>query len=155
MSEFEWRKGMRDLGGPVQPQNDLWLGIAAQIQAASAAPAATPSRRRWAMPLALAASVLVAFAAVVQVARHSRLDPATDMARADTALPALQRADAQLKALPNRDPRLAGAVIEVDAATRELQQSLQQQPDAVFLVGLLNRTYERRVKLARLAQASS
>jgi hypothetical protein len=36
-----------------------------------------------------------------------------------------------------------------------LQQSLQQQPDAVFLVGLINRNYERRLKLARMGLASS
>lgn len=153
MSEFEWRKGMRELGGPVQPQRDLWAGIAARIEAEQAAPAA-PHRRRWIAPLALAASVLVAAAAFVHMMSLQR--PQEEPAfSADTALPALQHADAQLKALPNRDPRLAGAVIVVDSATRQLQQSLQEQPDAVFLVGLLNRTYERRVKLARLGLASS
>lgn len=155
MSEFEWRRGMRELGGPVQPQRDLWAGIAARIEAEQAAAPAVPPRRRWLAPLALAASVLVAAAAFVHMLSLQRTQDAPSDYRADTALPALQRADAQLKAVPNRDPRLAGAVIEVDAATRQLQQSLQEQPDAVFLVGLLNRTYERRVKLARLGLASS
>src|SRR3569623_494144 len=114
-----------------------------------------PPRRRLLAPLALAASVLVAAAAFVHMLSLQRTQDAPSDYRADTALPALQRADAQLKAVPNRDPRLAGAVIAVDAATRQLQPSLQEQPDAVFLVGLLNRTYERRVKLARLGRASS
>jgi hypothetical protein len=154
VNEFEWRKGMRELGGPVQPQRDLWVGIAARIEAEQTA-AVPPLRRRWMTPLALAASVLVAAAAFVHMMTLQSTQDEPSAYRADNALPALQHADAQLKAVPNRDPRLAGAVIVVDSATRQLQQSLQEQPDAVFLVGLLNRTYERRVKLARLGLASS
>jgi hypothetical protein len=45
------------------------------------------------------------------------------------------------------DPRLAGANIVLDAAHSELQHALEQHPDAVFLVSLLNRTNAQRMKL--------
>jgi hypothetical protein len=49
-----------------------------------------------------------------------------------------------------RDPRLAGANIVIDAAHSELQQALEQHPDAVFLVSLLNRTNAQRMKIEQL-----
>ena len=49
-----------------------------------------------------------------------------------------------------RDPRLASAEVVLEAASEELEQALQQQPDAVFLVGLINRTHAQKRKLARL-----
>jgi hypothetical protein len=157
MSEFEWRRGMKDLSGPVQPGRDLWLGIAERLAAEPVLPA--PRRRQWPWAAAIAAGLLAAAGGLASWQMHATLPAARGSAQSasplDAALPALARTDAELKALRNRDPRLAGAVIEVDAATHELQQSLQQQPDAVFLVGLLNKNYERRMKLARLAQASS
>lgn len=53
------------------------------------------------------------------------------------------------------DPRLASAEVVLDAANQELDQALQQQPDAVFLVGLINRTHAQRRKLARLGLEAS
>jgi hypothetical protein len=46
-----------------------------------------------------------------------------------------------------QDPRLVGANIVLDAAHSELQQALEQHPDAVFLVSLLNRTNAQRMKI--------
>lgn len=164
--DFQWRRQLRDLSGPVQPQRDLWLGIAERIAAeqAQAARPAPPSRRRWLVGLAAAASVAlavltvgvlqqrnatsvttVAGTAVAPVTRISERDPAAVIAAVDT----------QLKQVRTQDPRLAAATVELDAAAEEIRQMLQQQPDAVFLVGLLNRTNERRLKLARMGQASS
>ena len=154
-NELDYRRRMRDLGGPVQPQRDLWLNIAERIQAQQQPLTVVPPTRRrygWAGGLALAASVMVAITALVQFAPKSA-PHASQLARVDAAQPVLARTDADLKTLPNRDPRLVGAVIEVDAATKQLQQSLQQEPNAVFLVGLMNRNYERRLKLARLASS--
>lgn len=154
--ELDYRRRLRELGGPVQPARDLWLDIAPRLQAQAPARAVVPPRRRRSVALAIAASVLLA-AGGLWLARPSRAPQVDATAAAGAeAGPALARADAALKALPPvRDPRLVGALIELDHASRELQQSLQRQPDAVFLVGLLNRTYERRMKLARLGQAST
>jgi hypothetical protein len=48
---------------------------------------------------------------------------------------------------PGGDPRLVGAAVVLDSAHAELEQALEQRPDAVFLVSLLNRTNARRMKL--------
>lgn len=152
MSEFEWRKGLRDLGGPVQPQRDLWLDLAARLeQTPQGLPQRTP--RRWLPAFAAAASLLLGAGLVFTLARQAPQDAAGPTPVA--ALPGVVKAESDLAALRNRDPRLAGAAVVLDSASAELKQSLEQQPDAVFLVGLLNRTYERRMKLARMGLASS
>lgn len=154
--ELDYRRRLRDLGGPVQPARDLWLDIAPRLQVPAAVPAVAPPRRHRRLALAIAAGVLVAVGglSLVRPGRAPQVDATAGVGA--QAGPALARADAALKSLPAaRDPRLVGALIELDHASRELQESLQRQPDAVFLVGLLNRTYERRMKLARLGQAST
>ena len=154
--ELDYRRRLRDLGGPVQPARDLWLDIAPRLQAPAAVPAVAPPRRHRRLALAIAAGVLVAVGglSLVRPGRAPQVDATAGVGA--QAGPALARADAAFKSLTAaRDPRLVGALIELDHASRELQESLQRQPDAVFLVGLLNRTYERRMKLARLGQAST
>ncbi|MBL8297064.1 MAG: hypothetical protein JNN30_01845 [Rhodanobacteraceae bacterium] len=156
--DFQWRRQLRDLAGPVQPQRDLWLDISARIAAEQAAVDAAP--RRWQRPAAFALAASVALAVLVAGVLQQRsdsvapgfalqprekLDPAAAIAAADTLF----------KQVRPQDPRLAAAAVELDAAADEIRQMLQQQPDAVFLVGLLNRTNERRLKLARMGQASS
>lgn len=164
--DFQWRRQLRDLSGPAQPQRDLWLGIAERIAAeqAQAARTATPSRRRWLVGLAAAASVALAVLTVSVLQQRSArsvttvagtaVAPATRVSQRDPAA-VIAAVDTQLKQVRTQDPRLAAATVELDAAAEEIRQMLQQQPDAVFLVGLLNRTNERRLKLARMGQASS
>ena len=154
--ELDYRLRLRELGGPVQPARDLWLDIAPRLQAQAPARAVAPPRLHRRVALAIAAGVLVAVGglSLVRPGRAPQVDATAGVGA--QAGPALARADAAFKSLPAaRDPRLVGALIELDHASRELQESLQRQPDAVFLVGLLNRTYERRMKLARLGQAST
>lgn len=165
--DFQWRRQLRDLSGPAQPQRDLWLGIAERIAAEQAqvpTPVqASPSRRRWIVGLAAAASVALAVLAVGVLQQHTTTalpvagtptEPASSAAAADPAA-VIAAVDTQLKQVRTQDPRLAAATVELDAAAEEIRQMLQHQPDAVFLVGLLNRTNERRLKLARMGQASS
>lgn len=150
--DFQWRCQLRDLSGPVQPQRELWLDIAARI-AAEPAPQAAP-RRRWGVALAAAASVALAVLAAALLQRPSLPEVAHSAAEADPAA-AIAMVEQQFKQVRTQDPRLAAAAVELDAAADEIRQMLQQQPDAVFLVGLLNRTNERRLKLARMGLASS
>ena len=44
---------------------------------------------------------------------------------------------------------IAAAAQDLDSASADLQQALEQRPDAVFLVGLLNRTNGQRMRLLR------
>ncbi|GMV30843.1 MAG: hypothetical protein AMXMBFR59_29680 [Rhodanobacteraceae bacterium] len=156
--DFQWRRQLRDLSGPVQPQRDLWLDIASRIASEqTAAPViAAPRRRRW--PIAFAAAASVALAVLVASVLQQRTAPPELAARPAIKLDpaaAIAAADRQFRQVRPQDPRLAAASVELDAAADEIRQMLQQQPDAVFLVGLLNRTNERRLKLARMGQASS
>lgn len=155
--DFQWRRQLRDLSGPVQPQRDLWLDIAGRIAAEAQQPAVTaPPSRRWIISLAAAASVALAVLAA-GLMRQSATMPAPRTAqpshKVDPAT-AIANVETQFRQVRTQDPRLAAASVELDAAADEIRQMLQQQPDAVFLVGLLNRTNERRLKLARMGQAS-
>jgi hypothetical protein len=47
------------------------------------------------------------------------------------------------------DPTLAASAQNLDNASAQLQDALEQRPDAVFLVGLLNRTNSMRLRLLR------
>lgn len=154
-NEFQWRRQMRDLGGAVQPQRDLWLDIATRIAAeqAVAAPPAAP-RRRWALPFAAAASVLLGLL-VTALWQGQNRNPADEVAAQNTPTAAMDQVNKQFRQVRTQDPRLVAAAVELDAAAEQIEQMLQQQPDAVFLVGLLNRTNERRLKLARMGLASS
>jgi hypothetical protein len=148
MNDFEIQRNLRTMNAPRPPQGDLWPGIAARIEQAQAQPlASTP--RRW-LPFAAAAGLLLAtatgfalfglqprsddgsFASSTPSATPSRISPSGthDFARA-----------------PSGDPRLVGAAVVLDSAHAELEQALEQRPDAVFLVSLLNRTNARRMKL--------
>lgn len=151
--DFQWRRQLRDLSGPVQPQRDLWLDLAARI-AAEPAPVAAPPRRRWIAGFAAAACLALAVFGALQLQPQPSPQAPRSAQKTDPAA-AIAAADLQLKQVRTQDPRLAAASVELDAAADEIRQMLQQQPDAVFLVGLLNRTNERRLKLARMGLASS
>jgi hypothetical protein len=135
-TEFEWRNGMRKLGGPVEPVRDLWPQIQAGI-------AMAPARRSHWPRFAAAAALLVACGSGVLAWRmHTPAEPALD-ASARTALDWAQPAN----------PSLAAAAQDLDGASAQLQQALEQRPDAVFLVGLLNRTNSQRMRLMQAPSA--
>lgn len=155
MTDFEFRRELRNLGGPREPQHDLWPQIARRIAAESQAAAVPIRRRRW--PLAIAAGVAMAIGVgMFSWAMHGRLDPEASKEfashnRLDVG-EQIQRAREQAAL---GDPRLVSAEVVLDAASSELDHALEQQPDAVFLVGLINRTHAQRRKLARLGLDAS
>ena len=155
MTDFELRRNLRDLRGPREPQHDLWPQIADRIAAGSQSTLAPIRRRRW--PLAVAASVAMMFGVgVFSLVLRDRVDHA-----ANTTLAAQARADVGQQIQRARelaasgDPRLASAEVVLDVASSELDHALTQQPDATFLVGLINRTHAQRRKLARLGLDAS
>jgi hypothetical protein len=170
-SEFEWRNQMRKLGGPVEPERDLWPSIAARI-ASEPAQVPAPSRRARLGWIAIAATVLVAVGAALTAYRlpHvappsveptvAAVPPAPTPARADELPPG--RSPSAPEAMDGRegprtaldwavpaDPQLAATAQNLDNASAQLQSALEQRPDAVFLVGLLNRTNAQRLRLMR------
>src|SRR5579859_7096201 len=130
-NEFGWRSGMKALGGAVEPARDLWPDIVARLK-----PPARAGRRRW-LPFAAAAAVLMAIGAgVIGWQLHGVQAPVgtdTNLTAFDWAQPA--------------NPKLAAAAEDLDNASAQLQTALEQHPDAVFLVGLLNRTNGQRMRL--------
>ncbi len=142
MSEFEWRNGMRRIGGPVEPARDLWPDIAAQLQPAAA--------RRSRMPaFAVAATLLIACAAALIVWQNGN-KPAP-------SLPAVASVRHVINNVVQADDAphkvLAAATDDVEDASSSIQQALEQRPDAVFLVGLLNRTNSQRMRLLKQSTA--
>ncbi|MGA9423070.1 MAG: hypothetical protein WBW61_11955 [Rhodanobacteraceae bacterium] len=152
MSEFEIRRRLRELGGDRRPESDLWPGIAARIAGTVPAGSTRPARG---FVFAMTAGIAMAIGAgLIGFALH-RMDAPP---RASTLgqsrperRPSAPDQQRSLARIAGTDPRLAGAAVVLDAAHAELEQALEQQPDAVFLVGLLNRNNEQRMKLARLA----
>jgi hypothetical protein len=148
MNDFELRRELRELRVPREPQRDLWTRIARKIQAQPES-VATPQHRRTWLPLAAAASIALAVTVGVLSVAMQRMSPP---AEAGNAIPpsAREQIERARELATSGDPRLAGAEVVIDAASSELELALQHRPDAVFLVGLINRTHAQRRKLARL-----
>ena len=143
MNEFEWRRQLRELRQPSNPQHDLWPSIDAALDAA---PGELPGRRKrsrhhaWLLRASIAATLLVASALGWHILRAPAPAPASI---ADTTpwKPA--------------DPRLTGASIELGAARLELQMAMRQAPDSVALQRLLKRTERQQAQLRHLANQAS
>jgi hypothetical protein len=151
MTEFEIQRNLRAMNAPRLPERDLWPAIAARIESGSESVAPRATRRRW-LPLAAAASTVFAIAGALTffaLRDQGRIDTsASDDYAMATHVERISPAQAREQALrTGQDPRLAGANVVLDAAHSELQQALEQHPDAVFLVSLLNRTNAQRMKL--------
>ena len=149
-NEFAWRRQMRELDHAVEPAHDLWSQIHARI-------VVTETRRgRWPrIGLAIAAAALIACAIGLIVPRmHSATTLLVQVAPSMRSTPIAAVSDTTSMrtaldwAVP-ADSALATAAQDLDSASADLQQALEQRPDAVFLVGLLNRTNGQRMRLLR------
>lgn len=152
-NEFQWRNEMRKLGGPVDPSRDLWPEIAGRL---ASAPAVQPmtSRRNRAAWIAIAATLVIVSGAGLTTYRLQRTPPAPVpvVAPARTVAvetPAMPTQRTALDWATPEDPALAATAQNLDHASAQLQDALEQRPDAVFLVGLLNRTNAMRLRLMR------
>lgn len=151
MTEFEWRRQLRELRQPLMPQRDLWASIDAalddtpRIDATHATNFTNAHKHvsarhtRWLLASGFAASVLLACGIGWQAWQRAA-NPATIASNA--------RAPAAWKPA---DPRLAGAAIELDAARMELQLAIQQAPHSAALQRLLNHTEQQQTQLRQLA----
>ncbi len=148
MSEFEWRNGMRKLGGPVEPSRELWPDIESRI-------VAIPVQRRSRFPaFAVAATMLVACGAALFA---WRLQTATIQTAPTVAAPVVAASRPVINVVDSDNPAphkvLAAAADDLDDASTNIQQALEQRPDAVFLVGLLNRTNSQRLRVLKQSYA--
>lgn len=144
-NEFAWRNELRKLGGAAEPQRDLWPQIAARM-------AVRPATQRWRMGLGLAATLALGFGVATLAWRTQSANTIPIAVTAPAHGAASMAADnAPLAWAVPANPALATASRELDSASMQLQQALEQQPQAVFLVGLLNRTNAQRMRLLRQA----
>ncbi len=151
MTDFEIQRRLRDLRTPHEPSHDLFPQIARRIAEAQRAEAPV-RRRRGLVPFAAAAAMALATTVgVVSLAVHDQRMGDAEATAMRPAMPSVrEQIDRARELATSSDPRLASAEVVLDAATAELEQALEQQPDATFLVGLINRTHAQRRKLARL-----
>jgi hypothetical protein len=150
VSEFEWRNEMRKLNGPVEPARDLWPAIESRI-------AAMPNRRsRRPLAVSIAAGLLIACGALFFGWRLQTAAP-TDSPVIAANPPAtntpIKRKHADAELAQPAHPVLAAAALDLDDASATIQEALEQRPDAVFLVGLLNRTNGQRMRLLKQSYA--
>lgn len=143
MNEFEWLRQTRALREPVSPRRDLWSGIDAALDAVDAK-TATPTPRRalrqpqnWLIAASFVGLSLFAGSLAVHL-RDRTLANATATATPDASR---WRPD---------DPRLAGAAVELDAASLELRQAMEQAPHSPALLRLLNRTQKQQAQLRQM-----
>lgn len=151
--DFELRRRLRELAAPRAPATDLWPSIATRIATEGAAvPLRAPTRRRWPAFAAAAGLLLALTGALLPGLLGRGVDRLTDR---DAARPFDRQALTDTARAPADDPRLLAATIVLDSANAELEHALEQRPDAVFLVGLINRTHARRLKLEQLGERTS
>ncbi len=145
-NEFAWRKQMRELDGPVEPTRDLWSHIHARI---TSAPLLRPRWLRAGMAIAAAALIACAAGLIVPRMRSATVPPLAQVVPAVTGSDDNTSARTALGWAVPTNPALATAAQDLDSASTDLQNALEQRPDAVFLVGLLNRTNAQRMRLLR------
>lgn len=141
MNEFEWLRQTRALREPVSPRRDLWAGIDAALDAADGKAAAPAPRRALRQPQnwLIAASFVGLSLFAGSLAVHLR----------DRTLANATAATDSSRWRPN-DPRLAGAAVELDAASMELRQAIEQAPDSPALQRLLYRTQKQQSQLRQM-----
>jgi hypothetical protein len=156
MSEFELRRRLRTLARERAPGRDLWSGIEARLQGPARRTAiGHGARYAWS---ALAAGMVLAIGTVLVLrdipggsrAPHAGAPWVVREAQAmDAAFRGAQEGSGPPLADAHSPPEWAAAGTELDAAQRELELALGQNPDSVFLLNRLKHTHEQRLRLLR------
>ena len=150
MSDNELRWQLRQLPREIDPPRDLWPGIADRLQRPIA-----PRRRPWFAALAVAASLCLA----VGLAWQSRPPPPpanpdfrAELVQREAAALTLeyQAALDQFQGAPVPEP-LMPALATLDRSAADIRLAIASDPEAVFLLDQLRRTYARRLSLTQRA----
>ena len=163
MDELEYRRLLKTLPHAIEPDRDLFPGIAERLETRAVA----TSHRRGLFPFAAAAGFTAVAIAAGWMALQ-RWPDAAPMAPVAEATPMMLREARALRAefdaalvagtsdqwaqLRERaDPRLLAAWTELDAAEAEIATALEQDPDARFLLNRLKQVQEQRLHLTQKA----
>jgi hypothetical protein len=152
-SDADLRWQLRQLPRELEPARDLWPGIAAGIDSRRAR---TP--RRWVFALAMAASLLLAVGIWMRVAPLHREAAPQDL----TAQVVRKEAHAMTRQYQAALRELDGAPMPaslkpslqtLDQSAAQIRQAIAADPDSVFLLHQLQKTYSRRLALTQRAIA--
>jgi hypothetical protein len=154
MSGIDQRWQLRQLPRELEPARDLWPEIKARIEQR---PRRAP--RRWLGGLAMAASVLLA-AGVFWKATLPPAAPTTDdtervVVRAETRAitDEYQAALRQFDGAPTPE-QIRPSLKTLDQSVLQIRRAIAADPDSVFLLQQLRKTYSRRLALTRRAVTS-
>lgn len=141
----------------IEPQGDLWPGIAVRIaatpQQAAVEGVQRIARARRFAPWAMAASVLLAIGMVWQL---NPVDPAprqgNPLIRQQAVSMTLdyEKALAQLQQAETH-PEMHAAFGDLDRSVQQILAAIDRDPNAPFLLEQLRRTYARRLQLTQRA----
>lgn len=154
MTETDLRWRLRQLPREVEPTADLWPGILAGIERRPSRP-----RRHWLAGFAMAASVLLAAGLVWKAAPSVAPAPTPDItarivnseSRAITS--EYKAALSQFEGAPIAAP-MSESLGELDRSVAQIQKAIAADPDSLFLLQQLRKTYSRRLALTQRAVAS-
>ena len=154
--DLDLLRRLKQLPREREPASDLWAGIEARLQ-----PAAAPRRRSW-LPYALAASAVLAavlwlqgpptpaLTVVAAPAAPAAPPPANEFVRREAeAITIEYRLALETFAGATLPPELEVAATELDVSARSIRRALRDDPDAVYLLDRLRRTYDQRLKLTQ------
>jgi hypothetical protein len=151
-SDADLRWQLRQLPREIEPTRDLWPGIAAGIDSRRD----NSNSRRWLFALAMAASLLLAVGVWSQVAPIHREavqpDLTAQLVRKE-AHAMTQQYQAALRELDGAPvpATLAPSLKTLDQSAAEIRHAIAADPDSVFLLQQLHKTYSRRLALTQRA----
>ncbi len=155
MKETDLRWQLRQMPREMELSRDLWPAIEAGIRRQPPAPAP----RRWPAALAAAATLLLVGGLYWRTGASSGPTPSSAQIEArvvsaearaitDEYQAALRQFDGAPVA-PQAEPSIAA----LDRSVAQIQSAIVADPDSVFLLGQLRRTYSHRLQLTQRAVA--
>lgn len=163
MDELEYRRLLKALPRAIEPERDLWAGIATRLDARAVI---ATKRPHLLFPFAAAAG-FVAIAMTAGWLALQTLPGDRDAPMQAAAPPILDEAralrvefDAALESGTGKrfaalreqaDPRFLAAWTELDAAETELNSALETDPDARFILNRLKQVQHKRLQLTQKA----
>ena len=155
MTETDLRWQLRQLTREMEPSRDLWPAIAAAIEQ-------QPVRRvprRWLPTFAIAASLLLVGGLVwkmqVPVGASPDLDPSARIVASESrAITDEYQAALQQYEGATIAPQLRPSLGELDRSVVQIKRAIAADPQSVFLLQQLRKTYSRRLALTQRAVTS-
>jgi len=154
---------LRGLRRDLEPGRDLWPDIAARIATAPQAAKARRARPAW-LPMALAASLLLAFGAFWRFGPAPSVpataaSPGNHVIQIEAAALSRQYQGALVELVQSGTPTarvedesgIAAAIRDLDRSAAQIRAALERSPDSRFLLERLRRTYARRLALTQRA----